>query len=52
MSEERFPCFPPIERADYLLVVDLVCIGPLLAFIHRSTRKRCSRDVQYERRVR
>jgi len=41
-----------IERADYLLVVDLVCIVALLAGVHRSAWKRHRRDVKYERQVR
>jgi hypothetical protein len=36
MSEERFPFYPPIERVDYSLVVDLVCIVLLLILlVHR-----------------
>jgi len=42
-----------IERVDYLLVVDLVWIVPLLSLlIHRNAGKRHRRDVQYESRVR
>jgi hypothetical protein len=37
MSEEHFPCYPSVKRVDYLLVVDLVWIVPLLSFlVHQS----------------
>src|SRR5215203_3301382 len=44
--------YPRIERADRLLVADLVCIVALLAGVHGSTWKRHRRAVQRERAVR
>jgi hypothetical protein len=37
MSEERFPCYLRTERVDYLLIVDLVWIVPLLSFLVRRS---------------